>query len=601
MDQQQQQQQQQHLQQQQQTAKSDPLNMSSAAVDFNGPYDSSSSSSVTANLSMPLVYPLIAEALANEGFPGFASMLAFTQDQRQLEQVTIQSTLEHQQYSSSSAYPEHQQPQQRQQVQQLHQQQQQQQQQQQPYIQQPLQDDSYLLEMMMAQQGYDNASSSSSSAPYQNQGQTMHTTSSGSELALQDPNNLMGDMQPLELMQYNSLVFDGHYLDALPYSVIQNGCGADGPGVDASGFCDSPQGFAFGSSAYFGDQFSQPMHIPPNQQQQQQQQPQQQSYQQGYFDASGSASGSSSAGSSSSSAGSSSSSGNFGFNMPSWPAGFLYSQGDYLMERKREGAAAHGMIQGPAGPVFSRGTHVQPPFESPEDSDDDDDDVEEYGEDDDEVPGMIPSDPQYANLQSGFPGDDAHVPPLAPPSRTAQQQQGQKHARDDENQFGSSKRTRSDMLSGSSALPMSGQHRPTTGGAGLGHSRSSSMSSVHSHCSSASPPSSGSSSSSSMNPKPARAQGETVEKRMHPCTFEGCDKSFTRAFNLRSHLNTHNGQRPHRCPEPDCGWDFVRKHDLSRHYQSKHLPNKPYACKKCSSRFGRSDALQRHRRLENHM
>ncbi|KAG9321884.1 hypothetical protein KVV02_008187 [Mortierella alpina] len=515
MDQQQQQQQQQHLQQQQ-TAKSDPLNMPSAAVDFNGPYDSSSSSSVTANLSMPLVYPLIAEALANEGFPGFASMLA--------------------------------------------------------------------------------------SAPYQNQGQTMHTTSSGSELALQDPNNLMGDMQPLELMQYNSLVFDGHYLDALPYSVIQNGCGADGPGVDASGFSDSPQGFAFGSSAYFGDQFSQPMHIQPNQQQQQQQQPQQQSYQQGYFDASGSASGSSSAGSSSSSAGSSSSSGNFGFNMPSWPAGFLYSQGDYLMERKREGAAAHGMIQGPAGPVFSRGTHVQPPFESPEDSDDDDDDVEEYGEDDDEVPGMIPSDPQYANLQSGFPGDDAHVPPLAPPSRTAQQQQGQKHGRDDENQFGSSKRTRSDMSSGSSALPMSGQHRPTTGGAGLGHSRSSSMSSVHSHCSSASPPSSsGSSSSSSMNPKPARAQGETVEKRMHPCTFEGCDKSFTRAFNLRSHLNTHNGQRPHRCPEPDCGWDFVRKHDLSRHYQSKHLPNKPYACKRCSSRFGRSDALQRHRRLENHM
>ncbi|KAF9946399.1 hypothetical protein BGZ70_003240 [Mortierella alpina] len=487
--------QQQHLQ----AAKSDALNMSSAAVDFSGPYDSSSSSSVTANMSMPLVYPLIAEALANEGFTEFATMLAFTQDQRQLEQVTIQSTLEHQQYSSSSAYPEHQQPQQRQQVQQLHHQQQQHQQ----HIQQPLQDDSYLLEMMMAQQGYDNASSSSSSAPYPNQGQTMHTTSNGSELALQDPNNLMGDMQPLELMQYNSLVFDGHYLDALPYSVIQNGCGADGPG-------------------------------------------------------------------------------------------------DYLMERKREGAAAHGMIQGPTGPVFSRGTHVQPPFESPEDSDDDDDDVEEYGEDDDEVPGMIPSDPQYANIQSGFPGDDAHVPPLAPPSRIAHQQ-GQKHGRDDDNQFGSSKRTRSDMSSGSSALPMSGQHRPT-GGAGLGHSRSSSMSSVHSHCSSASPPSSsGSSSSSSMNPKPARAQGETVEKRMHPCTFEGCDKSFTRAFNLRSHLNTHNGQRPHRCPEPDCGWDFVRKHDLSRHYQSKHLPNKPYACKKCSSRFGRSDALQRHRRLENHM
>ncbi|KAI7830202.1 hypothetical protein BC939DRAFT_392974 [Gamsiella multidivaricata] len=88
---------------------------------------------------------------------------------------------------------------------------------------------------------------------------------------------------------------------------------------------------------------------------------------------------------------------------------------------------------------------------------------------------------------------------------------------------------------------------------------------------------------------------------MHPCTFDGCTKSFTRAFNLRSHLNTHNGERPHKCPESGCDWDFVRRHDLDRHVKSKHMANKPYACSQCTSRFGRSDALQRHRRLENHM
>ncbi|KAI8597417.1 hypothetical protein EDD21DRAFT_385495 [Dissophora ornata] len=138
------------------------------------------------------------------------------------------------------------------------------------------------------------------------------------------------------------------------------------------------------------------------------------------------------------------------------------------------------------------------------------------------------------------------------------------------------------------------------------------MSSIHSHSSKldhsspSSPPSSSSSSSSSSSPstsnlKAPRPQVETIEKRMHPCTVDGCTKSFTRAFNLRSHLNTHNGERPHKCPEPGCDWDFVRRHDLDRHVKSKHMANKPYACRQCTSRFGRSDALQRHRRLENHI
>ncbi|KAG0229352.1 hypothetical protein BGW41_003051 [Actinomortierella wolfii] len=105
----------------------------------------------------------------------------------------------------------------------------------------------------------------------------------------------------------------------------------------------------------------------------------------------------------------------------------------------------------------------------------------------------------------------------------------------------------------------------------------------------------GSSSSSSSAHLP-----KTIEKRVHHCTVPGCDKAFTRAFNLRSHLNTHNGERPHKCPHADCNWDFVRRHDLDRHIKSKHMPDKPYACTKCTSRFGRSDALQRHRRLEGH-
>ncbi|KAG0250709.1 hypothetical protein BGZ95_007118, partial [Linnemannia exigua] len=52
-------------------------------------------------------YPLLALALEREGFPGLASMLAFSSDQHQLEQVTVQSALEHQYSMSSSSAGHH--------------------------------------------------------------------------------------------------------------------------------------------------------------------------------------------------------------------------------------------------------------------------------------------------------------------------------------------------------------------------------------------------------------------------------------------------------------------------------------------------------------
>ncbi|KAF9901199.1 hypothetical protein BX616_002342 [Lobosporangium transversale] len=570
------------------------------AVDFNtsfGNNASASSSTMPPNvgLHMPLVYPILAKALGREGFPGFGSLVEFQQDQLQLEQVAVQSSLEHQQYSSSSAYEQQQQ------------QHQQQQHQHQP-PQHTAQDDTYLLSIMMMAQNTNESSGVSFS-------QSMDPT-------LQDPNsaynNLMGDMQPLEIMQYNSLMLDGHYFDELPYSMIQGGCGADGPGMDPTSLCDSPQAFNLGGANYF-DQYSQPINIHQHPQPHHLQQ--QATSQQGYFDPSMSmSSGSGSSSASSSSSGSSSSSSafvapNYGFNFGAWGAssGLLYQQGDFLLERKREGTAGmpghHSLLPGAA---------VQPHLESAEgdDSDDDDDDGEEFGDEDGH--GLMPSDQTYGDVgfQSAYPGDDSNVPPLSMPNRSSRRASyGQKHERTEDNIMSSGKRLRSDTTSSSSSS--SSQRRvsgPSTHGS---HSRNSSMSSINSHnsildnssFSSSSPPTSlGSSSSSSSssssflnNGKAPRQQADTIEKRMHPCTFEGCHKSFTRAFNLRSHLNTHNGERPHKCPEPGCDWDFVRRHDLDRHVKSKHMANKPYACRHCPSRFGRSDALQRHRRLENHM
>lgn len=49
-----------------------------------------------------------------------------------------------------------------------------------------------------------------------------------------------------------------------------------------------------------------------------------------------------------------------------------------------------------------------------------------------------------------------------------------------------------------------------------------------------------------------------------PCTWNGCDKVFTRKNTLSIHVRTaHLGERPFECP--DCGRRFAHKHLVSRH------------------------------------
>lgn len=48
--------------------------------------------------------------------------------------------------------------------------------------------------------------------------------------------------------------------------------------------------------------------------------------------------------------------------------------------------------------------------------------------------------------------------------------------------------------------------------------------------------------------------------------------AFARAFNLKTHVSTHDPNRlkPHMCHHPGCGRSFSRKHDLGRHLISIH-------------------------------
>ncbi|CBQ74025.1 conserved hypothetical protein [Sporisorium reilianum SRZ2] len=110
-----------------------------------------------------------------------------------------------------------------------------------------------------------------------------------------------------------------------------------------------------------------------------------------------------------------------------------------------------------------------------------------------------------------------------------------------------------------------------------------------------------------------------------------CDKAFARAYNLNTHLSTHdpdpNRAKPFACPYPSCksegGRSFSRKHDLQRHVASIHeneaepgihgdpeevvggdtgglvslglgTPGKKFRCGSCGRSFVRRDACHRH-------
>lgn len=86
-------------------------------------------------------------------------------------------------------------------------------------------------------------------------------------------------------------------------------------------------------------------------------------------------------------------------------------------------------------------------------------------------------------------------------------------------------------------------------------------------------------------------EGPMPEDGKWVCKYEDCDKRFGRKENIKSHVQTHLGDRQFRCDH--CQKCFVRGHDLKRHAKI-HTGSKAYACL-CGNAFARHDALTRHR------
>ncbi|CAK5268279.1 unnamed protein product [Mycena citricolor] len=78
------------------------------------------------------------------------------------------------------------------------------------------------------------------------------------------------------------------------------------------------------------------------------------------------------------------------------------------------------------------------------------------------------------------------------------------------------------------------------------------------------------------------------------CPVPGCGSTFTRSFNLKGHIRSHNEEKPFLCKWPGCGKGFARQHDCKRHEQL-HTNYRPFTCEGCSKQFARMDALNRHR------
>ena len=89
--------------------------------------------------------------------------------------------------------------------------------------------------------------------------------------------------------------------------------------------------------------------------------------------------------------------------------------------------------------------------------------------------------------------------------------------------------------------------------------------------------------------------------RPYRCPYENCDKAFAYGNSLKSHIRTHTGARPFACPHEDCGKRFADASTRRSHQLTHKAPGQPlvYWCrfKGCRQAFDGRSALQLHGRI----
>lgn len=90
-----------------------------------------------------------------------------------------------------------------------------------------------------------------------------------------------------------------------------------------------------------------------------------------------------------------------------------------------------------------------------------------------------------------------------------------------------------------------------------------------------------------------------TNEKPHQCTL--CNKSFSRAENLKIHTRSHSGEKPYICPVPGCNKAYSNSSDRFKHTRT-HQVEKPYQCKVtgCPKRYTDPSSLRKHVKTYKH-
>ncbi|KAI6129373.1 hypothetical protein EDD16DRAFT_1217113 [Pisolithus croceorrhizus] len=71
-------------------------------------------------------------------------------------------------------------------------------------------------------------------------------------------------------------------------------------------------------------------------------------------------------------------------------------------------------------------------------------------------------------------------------------------------------------------------------------------------------------------PRHMRTHATNKEEFMFTCPYIGCEYKALQRSNLATHIHTHTGARPNKCPHPDCTYATSDPGSLTRHRRKAH-------------------------------